>query len=89
MEKTDKDIYINQLQGKLDSKIKENRALSEKIKALESDQQKQTDLVQGLMAEKIDTENLPRVAESEIRERVMQLEVENTRLKVCPTDCNL
>lgn len=89
MEKTDKDIYINQLQAKLDSKIKENRVLSEKIKALESDQQKQADLVQGLVAEKIDTANLPRVAESEIRERVMQLEVENTRLKVCSTNRNI
>lgn len=74
-------MYIGQLQAKLDAKIKENRSLNEKISRLETDQAKQEELIRGLMSEKIDTENLPRVSDAEVKEKLAQLVVENSRLK--------
>eukprot|EP01127_Copromyxa_protea_P015756 TRINITY_DN4586_c0_g1_i2.p1 TRINITY_DN4586_c0_g1~~TRINITY_DN4586_c0_g1_i2.p1 ORF type:complete len:718 (-),score=207.55 TRINITY_DN4586_c0_g1_i2:149-2302(-) len=82
VEKSDKDVYIGQLQGKLDSKIKENRALAEKIQFLESEAGKQDLLVKDLVSEKADTESLPRSNDSTLKEKLTHLEVENARLKV-------
>jgi hypothetical protein len=82
VEKSDKDLVIGQLQAKLEAKIKENRSLAEKIKLLESDAEKQDDLVRGLVSEKADTASLPRGDDSSLKEKVTHLEVENSRLKV-------